>query len=127
MTTAEKQAFMAMLEVLQAVERRLTIELHDCKHTNFPLSAAIPQIRAAIALAEEVHRATPHYSRPAQGVRTEQVNASLIAAAPDLLAALESAPEPMARPSHDDCTGPDCTYARWYDGPRAAALAKGKL
>ena len=47
-----REAFMAMLEVLQAVERRLTIELHDCKHTNFPLSAALPEIRAALRMAE---------------------------------------------------------------------------
>ena len=52
-----REAFEAMLNVLQAVERRLTIQMHDCKHfTSFPLSAALPEIRAALRLAKEVSR-----------------------------------------------------------------------
>ena len=62
-------------------------------------------------------------------------NRTLIAAAPDLLAALESAPEP--RQGCDDepwggcATAPQyiphcrrCLYREWHEGPRTAALAK---
>lgn len=55
-------------------------------------------------------------------------NAHFIAAAPDLLAALVSAPEPVHKDKAEcnGCSATDRAYGHWYHEIRAAALAKVK-
>lgn len=56
---------------------------------------------------------------------TSLLDRKIIVAAPDLLAALEAAPK--LSDYYDDREELTLDYASWFDGPRAAALAKAKV
>ena len=95
----------------------------ESKHTPGPWSGAVqhwPNPGPGIVVAEggRLIASVPHKVEGDGG----DANAILIVAAPDLLAALESAPTIPV----DDPEDFYCTYQDWYEGPRAAALAKVK-